>query len=144
MKLILKHIELILSGAGLLVIYLVPALFSHQPVDYWKVVALTAIFVGALHGVIFWTIRQRQRVVREEAIKEIRLMLQDRINNALATILVHSSHSSGEKDQQEEQLLAIQRNVEKISQQLTDLTDESLEKWKDRYSDAHVVASYPG
>jgi hypothetical protein len=139
MKVILKNIELILSAAGLLVIFLVPTVIAPQPADYWKVVALTAIFVGALHGIIFWMIRQRQRAVREEAIKEIRLMLQDRINNALATIMVQTSMSGVTK--QEEQLEAIRQSVATISQQLADLTDESLEKWKDRYGTAHTAAT---
>lgn len=136
LKKFLQHIELILSAAGVAVIFLIPALVGPGPGGYWKIVALTAIFVGVLHGIIFWIIRSRQRRVRAEAIHEIRMMLHDRINNALATIMIQTSFTHDELAQRQAQLEAIQKSVEKISSQLEDVSDESLAKWKDRYSNA--------
>jgi hypothetical protein len=91
MKFILNNIELLLSGIGLLVIWLVPSLVVRGQYDIWKATAVTAIAVGLIHGFIFWLIRRRQRIVRQEAIREIRLMLSDMINNELTIIMAGSS-----------------------------------------------------
>jgi len=56
---LLNHIELILSGVGLIVILIVPWLTSQAISDTWRVAAITAILVGLLHGRIFWVIRRR-------------------------------------------------------------------------------------
>lgn len=138
MKFVLKHLELILSAAGLLVIFLMPALFHTPSADYWRVVALTAIGVGVLHGVIFWTVRRRQQMVREQAVAEITLMLQDRINNVLSRISLHASYSPDEEAQRTAQLKGIQDAVDNISRQLKEVSDESLSQWKHRYTQAHA------
>ena len=128
MKFILDNIELILSGAGLIVIWLVPSFVIYGRYDIWRVTALTAITVGLLHGVIFWLIRRRQRQVREEAIKEMRLMLRDIINNQLTIIMASASQSETKNVER------VTRSIQRISELLETLSEESLRAWKSRYA----------
>jgi len=61
-------------------------LVAPAPGTFWRVAAITAIGVGLLHGPIFWVIRRRQRVVRQQSIEEIREMLGDVVKNKLSVI----------------------------------------------------------
>lgn len=128
----LDNIELWLSAAGVGVILAAPALIS--PVtsgDYWRVVAVTAVSVGVLHGVIFWMVRRRQRQLRSAAIAEIRGMLRDVINNKLTVILGSSRGSAGGPDRAD--LEALAESVRQISELVNTLSLESLQRWQHRY-----------
>ena len=91
MRSFLANIELWLSGVALLIILIVPAMFYSGQHDVWKITAITAIGVGTLHGIIFWLVRRRQRLVRNEAIGEIRAMLTDTVNNVVISTKANNS-----------------------------------------------------
>lgn len=91
MNAILRHLELVLSGVGILVIFAVPMLFFprpgfHGPDLRWEAAAVTAAAVGLLHGLIFYLVRRRQRLVRQETIREMQLVVDDIVRNQLTVI----------------------------------------------------------
>ncbi len=132
MKFLIDNIELVLSTAGLAVIWFVPELIAGGH-DSWQVTALTATGVGVLHGVIFWIIRRRQRTIRNEAIAEIQLMLKDQINSQL-TVITLSAEQAKEGVSRDERLRQVQETSVKISKMLSGISDESLRRWRGRYA----------
>lgn len=129
MKFFLDNLELILSLVGLLVIWSIPS-FVFRGHDIWKVTAATAITVGLLHGVIFWLVRRRQRKVRRESIKELQMMLRDVVNNQLTIIMASASRPDPKSVER------VQNSVQRISDLLNTLSEESLSGWKERYKRA--------
>lgn len=128
-----NHIELWLSGAGLVVIWAVPALFGGA--DVWQVAAFTAVGVGILHGLIFWTVRRRQRKRRMETIREIREMLSDVVKNELA--IIRASLPAGEEREQYDIFFdGIEESIEEIAERVDSLSEESLRDWKSEYREA--------
>ena len=132
MKPFLNNIELLLSGAGVLLTFGAPMAFAGTG-QFWQVAALTAVGVGLLHGLIFWTVRRRQRQVRERAILEIREMFSDVVKNQLAIInmVVKSSDSP---DQMDQDAVFIEESMGTISTAIDSLSEESLTDWKAQYS----------
>lgn len=131
----IDNIELWLSGAGLLVILGAPSLFASAPGSFWRIAAITAIGVGLLHGVIFWVIRRRQRIIREKSIHEIREMLGDVVKNKLAIIDMYLSGNNGQAIV-ETQLDGIRETIDQISFHVDTLSEESIEDWKTKYDGA--------
>ncbi len=134
MRLIIKHIELWLSGLGLLLILLVPMLLAPGSERSWELTAITAICVGVLHGIIFWLIRRRQRHIRREAIVDIRGMLKDVVNNELQIALWNFPHPARDADEAH-RLDRASRALERVSAAMETLSEESLRSWKRRYAD---------
>jgi hypothetical protein len=124
-----------IAAAGGALTFLQPAF--REP---WQAAMATMIIIGGLHGVVFWSIRRRQRAVRHEAIQEITCMLQDRINNDLAVILMNISLSSREPAADLRRLRSTQERVQRISQYVRTLSEESLDAWKAKYE----TTSHPG
>lgn len=132
MRLFLKYIELILTGAGLLVVGFVPALVSSSSETSLTARAVTAILVGVIHGVIFFIIRHRQRQAREETIREIRGMLKDVVNNDLTVISIAASGNLNAMKATER----VKSATSRISAALDNISEESLKSWKQRYAAA--------
>lgn len=131
--------ELILSAAGILVILILPGFFVSAGGDIWKAATITAAAVGVLHGIIFWVIRRRQRAIREIAINEIKVMLRDQINNRLTTVTLQveaqvRKHPNPETLEIKENLASITQNLRGIAEILKMVSEESLSRWKQRYS----------
>ncbi len=82
-RLFVDNMELWLSAAGIALTFAIPTAFPHT-FAFWQVAAVSAVAVATLHGVIFWTVRRKQRQVRRHAIAEIRAMTQDVVKNQLA------------------------------------------------------------
>ena len=99
----------------------------------WHAAMAAMIVIGGLHGLVFWSLRRRQRAVRHEAIQEITRMLQDRINNDLAVIQMNISLSSRKPEADLRMLRSTQERVQRISQYVRTLSEESLDAWKARY-----------
>ena len=97
--------------------------------------AITAIGVGLLHGLIFWVIRRRQRVVRQQSIEEIREMLGDVVKNKLSVIDMYLPADDGQ-DVVEAQLDGIRETIEQISVHVDTLSEESIKDWKTKYDGA--------
>ena len=130
MRFFLKYIELILTGAGILVVAFVPSLFSSEE-HLLLSRAITALLVGVLHGIIFFLIRHRQRQVREQTLNEIRGMLKDVLNNHLTVISLTTSNNSTASKAVER----IQRSTFAISDALDNISEESLSSWKKKYEE---------
>jgi len=128
MKFLLNYLEIILSMVGLLLIILIPMLF---PSDYlWQTTAFVATLVGVLHGGIFWLVRRRQRMVRQDAILQIRHMMQDVIKNRLAVISLNTQLSRPD-DRYRDKIMNATAAIELV---LDHLSDESLRTWTEKYN----------
>jgi hypothetical protein len=130
-RLFLDNLELWLSAAGILVTFAIPLLFPNS-FEFWQVAAFSAVGVATLHGVIFWLVRRRQRVVRARAIAEIRAMMQDVVKNQMAIFSLVADTSAAE----DAELLG--ESMDTISHLIDTLGEESLVTWKGRYESATV------
>lgn len=135
-RLVLRHLELLLTGLGLLVILLIGGLAARLGADVWLVTAITATVVGTLHGLLFWLVRRRQRLVRQQAIRQIREMLKDLVNNRLQGIkmlvyLTQSPHATPDKIAA--RLDQVQDLVKDIRAIIDHISDESLQQWRSYY-----------
>jgi hypothetical protein len=133
MVLILRHLELLLTFAGLAVIFLVTALITPAETTHWQVAAVTATLVGIVHGMLFWVVRRRQQRVRVRAIAEMQAMLKDVINNQLTVIQGVSYLWSEDSAHARRATDRIRLGVTSISQALQHLSDESLSAWHSKY-----------
>ena len=135
----LRNLELILTAAGLGVIAAVPAALRPAAGRYWVVVAVTAVGVGLVHGVLFWLVRRRQRQVRAATLREARDVLTDVVNNKLQLMLVHleelnaSASARAPAAVDRASLVAARDAAAHVSALLSALSDESLRSWKARY-----------
>lgn len=129
---LLRHLELYLTAAGLLVIVLVPQLFATE--SQILAAAVTAALVGVVHGGIFWAVRRRQRLMRELLIADVQGMLKDRINNRLQAMLLHAeSAEHGVNPRDRAPLQDVFEAAKEISALLDVLSLESLSHWQTRY-----------
>jgi dipeptide/tripeptide permease len=83
-KVLLRYLELILSAAGIVVIFVVFLLFFHAQTTRWAA-AIAASAVGVIHGLIFYFVR-RQRQVRQTTINEMRLVVEDIVRNQMTVV----------------------------------------------------------
>lgn len=128
---LLRNMEIHLTIAGLVVIGLAGWISSALGGDIWMVTAITATGVGALHGVIFWLVRRRQRQVRQATIQSVQSMLKDVVKNQLAVLqlaneLNHKTPGSIKPETFDESIRVISAAVDTLSQ-------ESLQTWQARY-----------
>ena len=131
----LNHIELWLSGAGLLVIFGVSLIVGPSGLAFWRLIALIAVGVGVLHGFIFWAVRRRQRQVRRQSIHEIQQMLSDVLKNKLAVINMYLPEEENQ-ELVEQELDGIRTSIEDIAAEIENISEESIEGWKAHYSEA--------
>lgn len=118
--------ELWLSAAGVAVILLVPGLLGVERADHWKAMAYTAIAVGVLHGVIFWSVRRRQRLVRERTLVEAHAMLRDGIQKQVAALLTMDATAG---DEQRRRLDGVFDSLILLDHLLDSLSSERLRAW---------------
>lgn len=136
----LKNIELWLSFAGLLVVWAAAAVVSPDGTDVWRIAALAALGVSVLHGAIFWTVRRRQRVVRERAIEEIREMMADRVKNQLAVIGLYLPMAQ-DREAFAMAVDGINDSITQVTHIVDGLSNESLTSWKGHYREAVANAT---
>ncbi len=129
MKTFIKYIELILTAVGLAIIVLLMAMLPETQQNKWFVVAWVALIIGSFHGVIFFVVRNRQRRVRLEALREASVMLRDLINNQLTVVRVYAASNDDNLRKLSDEAIM---NVSRI---INSLSEESLTSWKDRYKD---------
>jgi hypothetical protein len=142
MRKILENLELILTAAGLLVIFAVHILWedSHGG-GSWLLAAATAIAVGVIHGVIFWLVRRRQRQVRRLALKDAQRMLKDIVNNQLCLIQFTADLQTADPVVLQQARARIGASVQNIHRTLEGISEEALNLWKEKYSAATVQHS---
>lgn len=131
----LRHIELWLSGVGLVVIFGVAMIVGPTGLDFWRLIAIIAVAIGVLHGFIFWAVRRRQRQVRRQSIGEIQEMLADVVKNKLAAISMYLPEEEHQEMVQQE-LDGIRSSIEDIAEEVDSLSESSLRGWKDHYESA--------
>jgi len=130
-----KHIELWLSGVGLLLIFGVAFFMGSSGVAFWRLIALIAVGIGIVHGFIFWAVRRRQRQVRRQSIREIQQMLSDVLKNKLAAINMYLPEEENQEMVKQE-LDGIRSSIEDIAGEVENISEESIEGWKEHYSGA--------
>ena len=133
MPFFLRHLELFLTAAGLVVVFGAAALFHPGGTNPWKVAAITAVGVGVIHGVIFWLVRERQRTVRRSTLLETERMLRDVVINQLAIIRLSVELQQEGRDERRLALQRVEGAIDTINAALTGLTEESLTRWRVRY-----------
>ena len=118
MQRFLENLELILTGAGVAVVAIFFALF--RDVAPWKAAALSALAVGVLHGIIFFTVRSAQRRARNKAVTTIRRTLDDLVRNKLQVVLFATEIND------QDWRPAAQRAVQEIQVSLNKIEAEAL------------------
>ena len=144
----LNNIELVLTEVGIGVILLSGFVASRSAfkdsVPLTRTVematAVSATLVGVVHGILFWLLRRRQRWVRQEAIRQIREMLEDLGKNRLQTIKMNLYMVQIHQPEQEERTRKSFDRVYQILAEMSTLIDhiseeslESLAGWRHRY-----------
>ena len=134
-KRFIDNIELWLSGAGLLVVWGAAALLGPSGVGVWQIAAVTALGVSVLHGIVFWVVRRRQRMIRSKSVHDIREMLLDQVKNQLAVMRMWMPEGE-ERAAFEAQFDGISESIDHIDEMVDGLTEETLKAWKSTYSNA--------
>jgi hypothetical protein len=133
MKIFLRHLELILTTVGLVVVAVLPQWLHVRDWSAGEVAVATAVTVAALHGLIFWAVRERQRRVRTQTIAEVRHMLHDVVNNQLMILGLEIEELAGNSAEARQRLINSRKSVQRISLALDALSEESLRHWKNKY-----------
>jgi hypothetical protein len=133
----LNNIELVLTAVGIGVILLSGFVASRSAFSLETATAVSATLVGVIHGILFWLLRRRQRWVRQEAIGQIREMLEDLGKNRLQTIKMSLYMVQIHQPEQEERTRKSFDRVYQILAEMSTLIDhiseESLADWRHRY-----------
>lgn len=133
----LNNIELVLTAVGIGVILLSGFVASRSAFSLETATAVSATLVGVVHGILFWLLRRRQRWVRQEAIRQIREMLEDLGKNRLQTIKMSLYMVQARQPEQEERTRQSFDRVYQILAEMSTLIDhiseESLADWRHRY-----------
>lgn len=133
----LNNIELVLTAVGIGVILLSGFVASRSAFSLETATAVSATLVGVVHGILFWLLRRRQRWVRQEAIRQIREMLEDLGKNRLQTIKMSLYMVQIHQPEQEERTRKSFDRVYQILAEMSTLIDhiseESLAGWRHRY-----------
>ncbi|MFS8896548.1 hypothetical protein [Synechococcus sp. R3-13] len=133
----LNNIELVLTAVGIGVILLSGFVASRSAFSLETATAVSATLVGVVHGILFWLLRRRQRWVRQEAIRQIREMLEDLGKNRLQTIKMSLYMVQARQPEQEERTRQSFDRVYQILAEMSTLIDhiseESLAGWRHRY-----------
>ena len=120
-KLFIEHIEIWLSLVGIAVICVAPLIIppGGYVEGYWRVVAITAVSVGVVHGLIFWVVRRRRE--KDEAETKAKLEAQkERLEERVAKQMKQL------KDLSSALTLAEQRERQAISYVLHDELQQQL------------------
>ncbi len=133
MQKIIQNIELVLTAAGLLVIFAVHFIFEATYGGSWMIAAFTAIAVGLIHGLIFWLVRRRQRHIRSLALAEAKRMLKDIVNNQLCIIQFSADLQHRDQTPIKDAHARITTSVSHINAALNEISEESLDLWKKKY-----------
>jgi hypothetical protein len=123
---VLRYLELWLSALGVAVILFLPSLLGVSRENYWHVTALVAISVGVVHGLIFWSVHRRQRMVRDRTVAQVRAMLRDDIHKQVAALLTMDARAT---DHQRVQLDGVFDSMILLDHMLESLSTERLRDW---------------
>ena len=82
--------------------------------------------VGVLHGIIFWSVRRRQRRVREQTLREAHAMLRDSIQKQVAALLTMDARAT---EAQRKRLDGVFDSLILLDHLLDSLSSERLRAW---------------
>lgn len=133
----LDNLEVYLTIAGVIICFAVPVIFGVH--DYWRVLAITAVGISVLHGLLFWAVRRRQRHLRHELIEAIRPMLSDRIKNLLTVVLMAATEPSEVMDTS--RVEAAIKAADEITATLDHLSLDSVRRWHGTYTGLEHVGA---
>ena len=119
MKPLLRYLELILTGVGVILVLLIFDIFRKS--TPWKAAAICAIAVGIVHGIIFYIVRSKQRKARQQEVFSIRGMLDEMVQNRLNVVLYPPEPDATWRER-------AQLAVWEIQARLNYIEDESLTK----------------
>lgn len=131
MGLFLRHLELILTAVGLLLI-LVGSFVLHQQATnpgLWSTALATS--VGTSQGLVLWIVRSKQRDARDQTIRDVQSMLQDVVNNQL--VVIQMADQINRRKPGAVPGRAVQRSVGVIYEAIASLSHESLHAWTLKY-----------
>lgn len=133
----LNNIELILTAVGIGVILLSGFVASRSAFSLETATAVSATLVGVIHGILFWLLRRRQRWVRQEAIRQIREMLEDLGKNRLQTIKMSlymvQIHQPEQEERTRQSFDRVYQILAEMSTLIDHISEESLAGWRHRY-----------
>lgn len=124
------HSEMALTTIGIVVAILatVVMLLRGEP-------DLAMIFFVWLQGLILWAMRRHSRAGREDLVRKLRVMLQDRVNSQLTVLVgltdIHT-HALSEDDREDDVEIALTA-ARAVSREIETLSIESLRSWEVRY-----------
>lgn len=133
MLLLLKHVDKILVLLFALIIIGVPFLLNPQPSQMWQTTLLSSILIVLMYFLFISQVKKWERAVREQAVQEIRRMLRDVVNNKLSVIMINASLAQTISDDDARKLQSVMDTVQKISEDLENLSTDSLDLWHNKY-----------
>lgn len=123
-----EHFELVLTTAGVM---LALTLTFAQLDQGTRGLAFT--FLVWLQGFLIWAVRRHSRLGRLRLVHQLRVMLQDRVNNQLTVLLgateLHPHDSNAEADAETAMAAA-----QEVARELDSLSLETLRAWEARYA----------
>lgn len=136
----LHNLEFYLGGLSLLVILFLPRLLLGDDGNLLTASAMTAAIVAVLYGIILWGNHHRQQArrrqaLRQEAIAQIKAMLQDLVRNKIALLLVDTYTATRNPEQREQSLERINQTIETVLEILDSISEDTLQEWQAKYGD---------
>jgi hypothetical protein len=124
-----EHFELILTSAGVAMAIAVCFMQLDQGQQ-----GMALVFIIWLEGFIIWAVRRHSILYRRALIRKMRVMLQDRVNNQLTVMLgVAEARSRDMSPDEREDLESAVLAARSVSQELENLSIDSIRSWEHRY-----------
>ncbi len=125
-RFLVRYLELLLTAVGLGICLGLIGLLPPNA-DKWQVIALVAMVIGVIHGILFFAVRARQRAVRNQAIHDVAYLLQERVAH-----YVHIVSRLSESDNSGHQLMA-RRAAGDLAELVDTLSEDALTSWQSRH-----------
>ncbi len=125
-----EHFELLLTTAGVLL----AVMLTFSQLDRGTQ-GLAFTFLVWLQGFLIWAVRRHSRFARARLVRQLRVMLQDRVNNQVTVLLGVAELRSHEADSvNDEDVETAMTAAREVARELEGLSLESLRDWEARYA----------
>jgi membrane protein implicated in regulation of membrane protease activity len=138
-----RHVDKVLTLLFAAIIIGVPLLLQPHPHETWKSTLISSVLVILLYLLFASQIKRWERDVRRQAIAEMRQMLRDVVNNKLSVIMINASLAQPLSDDDAKKLQSVMETVQKISEDLENLSEDTLTNWRTKYADITSDKSHP-
>lgn len=129
MKTVLRHIEFWSAITCLLFMALVPLIFHILGIPDAINLILTLIVASAAQLILLRFVHQRNRVIQQKTVDQVREMLRDRVLNHLAIISLQVQHTNATQNQ----FNRIRQAITAIETDVSQLSSKTLEDWLNSY-----------